>query len=259
MARDLTTQSDRVLEESRAVLHDNRAGGRHRRAVSIGKGSAELKQRNLMKRIKLIGGSLLAIVFAAMIAGLALDGIGFTGLMVAFLAIVASTFLFSVYPKVRVPRRSDLNTGDVRQMVSRTELWLEHQRPALPPPAVTLVDQIGVQLDALGLQLEHVDPVHPAAVETRKLVGETLPGMIDAYRKIPAPLRREQRAGGIPDDQLVESLGKISTEIDSVTRQLADGALDDLAIRTRYLDYRYGAGEPAALPQPELGPHRQDT
>ena len=74
--------------------------------------------------------------------------------------------------------------------------------------------------------------------------------MIDAYRKIPAHLRKEQRAGGTPDDQLVESLGKISQEIDHVTRQLADGALDDLAIRTRYLDYRYGAaGEPEALPQ----------
>ena len=252
MDRDLTRQSERVLEESRAVLRDNRAGGRHRRAVSIGRGSAELKQKNLLKRIKLIGISLLGIVLAAMVAGLVLDGIGFTGVMIAFLAVVAATFLFSNFPKVRVPRRSDLNTGDVRHMVARTELWLEHQRPALPPPAVTLVDQIGLQLDALGMQLEHVEPLHPAAVETRKLVGETLPGMIDAYRKIPAHLRHEERAGGTPDDQLTESLGKISQEIDHVTRQLADGALDDLAIRTRYLDYRYGAeGEPASLPAPE--------
>jgi len=265
MAHDLTTQSDRLIEESRAVLRDNRAGGRHRRAVSIGKGSAEVKRNNLMTRIKLIGGSLIAIVVAASVIGLVIDGLGFTGIMVAFLAVVAATFLFSNYPKVKIPRRSDLNTGDVRHMVSRTELWLEHQRPALPPPAVTLVDKIGVQLDALGLQLEHIEPLHPAAVETRKLVGETLPGMIDAYRKIPAHLRREERAGGTPDGQLVESLGKISEEIDHVTRQLADGALDDLAIRTRYLDYRYGpgdlgAGEPGALPRPSApGPDRQDT
>ena len=252
MAGDLTRDSDRVLEESRAVLRDNRAGGRHRRTASIGRGSAEVKQRNLTTRIKLIGVSLLSIVFIAMGAGLVLDGIGFTGIMVAFLAVVACTFLFSNFPRVRVPRLDDLNTGDVRHMVTRTELWLEHQRPALPPPAVTLVDQIGIQLDALGAQLEHVEPLHPAAVETRKLVGETLPGMVEAYRKIPAHLRKEQRAGGSPDEQLVESLGKISKEIDHVTRQLADGALDDLAIRTRYLDYRYGAaGEPEALPAPD--------
>lgn len=252
MAQDLTRESDRLLQEGRSLLRDNQDGGRHRRAASIGRGSAELKQRNLMTRIKLIAGSLLAIVLASMIAGIAIDGIGFTGIMVAFLAVVACTFLFSNFPKVKVPKRSDLNTGDVRHMVARTELWLEHQRPALPPPAVTLVDQIGVQLDALGLQLEHIDPLHPAAVETRKLVGETLPGMVDAYRKIPTHLRKEDRAGtGTPDKQLTESLGKISQEIDRVTRQLADGAIDDLAIRTRYLDYRYGAaGEPDALPAP---------
>lgn len=248
---DSTRQSEVILRDARQSLVTQREGGYHRRKGSIGRGSAELRSRNLMTRIKLIGGSLLAIVLVSMVAGIALDGIGFTGIMVAFLAVVAATFLFSNFPKVRVPRFSDLNTGDARQMVARTELWLEHQRPALPPPAVTLVDRIGVQLDALGLQLENIEPLHPAAVETRKLVGETLPGMIDAYRKIPAHLRKEERAAGTPDRQLVESLGKISGEIDRVTRQLADGALDDLAIRTRYLDYRYGTeGEPAALSGP---------
>jgi hypothetical protein len=191
------------------------------------------------------------VLVAAGVVGAIIGGIGFWGVMCTMLAIGAVVAVVG-RRKIKVPRRSDLNTGDVRHMVARTELWLEHQRPALPPPAVTLVDQIGVQLDALGLQLETIEPLHPAAVETRKLVGETLPGMIDAYRKIPAHLRTEQRAGATPDDQLVESLGKISKEIDSVTRQLADGALDDLAIKTRYLDYRYGAeGVPEALPAPD--------
>jgi hypothetical protein len=251
---DSTRQSDTILRDARQSLTTQRDGGYHRRKgkSSVGRGSADLKRRNLMTRIKLIGGSLLGIVLAAMVAGVVIDGIGFTGIMIAFLGIVATTLLFSNFPRVKVPSRRDLNTGDVRHMVARTELWLEHQRPALPPPAITLVDQIGVQLDALGVQLEHVDPVHPAAVETRKLVGETLPGMIDAYRKIPAHLRKEARAGGTPDAQLTESLGKISGEIDRVTRQLADGAIDDLAVRTRYLDYRYGAaGEPESLPPPQ--------
>jgi hypothetical protein len=236
---DEARNHDLILAEARRSLADQRAGGRRRQAP-IGRGSAELRQRNLMTRIKLIGGSLLAIVAAAMVTGIVIDGIGFTGIMIAFLAVVACTFLFSNFPKVKVPRRADLNTGDVRHMVARTELWLESQRPALPPPAVTLVDKIGTQLDALGLQLETVDPGHPAAQETRKLVGETLPGMVEAYRRIPAQLRREKRAGSSPDEQIVESLGKISTEIDQVTRQLAAGALDDLAVRTRYLDYKYG-------------------
>lgn len=250
---DLTRQSDRLIREARQLRDDNRAGGRHRLAGarSIGRGSAELRRKNLKTRIKLIVGALAAIIVASSIIGVVIDGIGFTGIMVAFLAVVAATFLFSNYPKVKVPRRADLNTGDVRQMVARTELWLEAQRPALPAPAVQIVDGIGVQLDALGLQLEGLDQNHPHAVEVRKLVGETLPGMVDSYQRIPGHLRREKSAGGLaPDEQLTESLGKISTEIDSITRQLAQGSLDDLAIKHRYLDYKYGDVEQISQQEP---------
>jgi len=250
---DLTRQSDRLIREARQLRDDNRSGGRHRVAGSrsIGRGSAELRRKNLKTRIKLIVGAMAAILVAASVVGVVIDGIGFAGVMVAFLAIVAATFLFSNYPKVKVPSRTDLNTGNVRQLVARTELWLEAQRPALPAPAVQIVDGIGVQLDALGLQLEGLDQNHPHAVEVRKLVGETLPGMVDSYQRIPAQLRREKSAGGLaPEEQLTESLGKISAEIDSITRQLAQGSLDDLAIKHRYLDYKYGEPEQIADNRP---------
>jgi len=59
-------------------------------------------------------------------------------------------------------------------------------------------------------------------------------------------LRAEPSAGRSPYQELVCSLEKISSEIDGVTRQLAAGAIDKLAIRTRYLDYKYGEeGGPA--------------
>jgi hypothetical protein len=110
-----------------------------------------------------------------------------------------------------------------------------------------MVGKIGVQLDALGLQLEGLDQQHPTALEIRRLVGEHLPEMVDSYRRIPAHLRSEKRAGSSADEQLTDSLGKISEEIDSVTRQLAEGSLDNLAIKNRYLEYRYGgADEPVS-------------
>jgi len=240
---DLTSRSDRVISDARALVRDNREGGRHRIAgkASIGKGSSELRRGNLKQRIKLIGLSLAAILVATSIAGVVLNGIGFVGVMITFFAIVAAVVIFGNFPKVKVPQRADLTrTADAKQLVARTELWLEHQRPALPAPAAALVDTLGVQLDALGLQLANVDPAHPAALETRKLVGEYLPETIDNYRRIPDHLRREERGGSTPDMQLVDSLGKISREIDHVTRQLAEGSLDELAIRSRYLDYKYG-------------------
>jgi len=244
---DSTRESDRILAGARSALTVNQAGGRHRRGAPIGEGSARLRHRNLLQRVKLVVGAVVAILVIAMGAGLVLNGIGFGGIMLTALAVLLAVVVFANFPRVKPPRRADLaRTADARQLVARTELWLEHQRPALPAPAVTLVDRIGVQLDALGLQLEAIDPAHPAAAETRKLVGEHLPDTVEAYRKIPAALRRQDHAGATADARLTESLGRISDELDRVTRQLADGALDDLAIRTRYLEYRYSDAPPVA-------------
>jgi len=193
--------------------------------------------------------AVMGILFAALVTGLVIDGIGFTGIVVTFLAMVAALAVLGTFPRMKVPELGALNRGDVRTMVARTELWLEAQRPALPAPAVNLIDQIGVQLDGLGLQLEGVDPAEPAVSEVRKLVGEHLPGMVESYRRIPANLRREQRDGRNADQQLTDGLGKISAEIDAVTRQLAAGDLDALAVRGRFLDYKYGDGMEQSAPQ----------
>ncbi len=238
---ELTRDSDRILDEARRVRDDNRAGGRHRREGSIGAGSAKLKSKHLTKKLVQLAIGLVGIFVAMGIAGAVLNGIGFWGVMIAFL-MMALLFGGVLTQKVKVPKRADINKGNVQQMVGRTELWLESQRPALPPPAAAIVSDMGVQLDALGLQLEGVDQNHPKAREVRSLVGEQLPEMIDSYQRIPTHMRKEERAGSTPDQQLTESLGKISGEIDSITRQLAEGSLDDLAIKHRYLDYKFGTG-----------------
>lgn len=240
---DLTHDSDRILSDSRALVRDNREGGRHRRTVTIGEGSARIKRKHWLGKLRNVLLALFAIWIAAGGAGLIIEGIGFAGVMAVLVASVVAIAILANYPKLKVPTRADLTKGDdVRRLVGRTELWLEAQRCALPPPAVTLVDQIGVQLDGLGLQLESLDQQHPKAREIRNLVGEQLPEMVDSYRRIPAHLRTEKRAGATPDEQLTDSLAKISGEIDSITRQLAEGSLDDLAIKHRYFDYKFGDG-----------------
>ncbi|WP_394729980.1 hypothetical protein [Altererythrobacter sp. GH1-8] len=240
---DSTRESDQILSAAGRSLAVQREGGTHRPAKSIGRGSADLKARHWKSRIKRILIALAGIWVAAVAAGLILDGIGFTGIMLTFLAAVVAVGVFAKYPKIKVPKREDLKKGDARQMVGRTELWLEAQRAALPPPAVQVVDQLGVQLDALGLQLETIDANNPALNEVRELVGEYIPETIDNYRKIPAHLRGEKHAGKTADERLTQSLTKISGEVDRVTRRMAEGALDDLAIKSRYLDYRFGGPE----------------
>ena len=246
---ETASESSRILAEARASLQRQQAGGRRVAGKSIGRRSAELKRLHMARKAARMAFAFMAILLGAMVTGLVIDGIGFTGIVLTFLAVVAALAVFGMFPRMKVPDLAALNRGDVRSMVARTELWLEAQRPALPAPAVNLIDQIGVQLDGLGLQLEGVDPAEPAVAEVRKLVGEHLPGMVESYRRIPANLRRETRDGRSADQQLTDGLGKISQEIDAVTRQLAAGDLDALAVRGRFLDYRYGDGLEQAAPQ----------
>ena len=232
--------SDLILRQAKQSLVNNRDFGGRRN--SIGRRSAALKREHAARQVKRALATVGAIVFAAMVAGLIIDGIGVTGVLVTMLAIFATVAFFAAVPKLKAPTRESLRGSDVKSLVGRTELWLEQQRPALPAPAVQLVNTLGLQLDALGSQLDGLTDNAPAAIEVRKLVGDHLPELISSYTAIPRHLRGEAQGGGSPDQHLIDSLGKISTEIDSVTRQLASGAIDNLAIKTRYLDYKYGAG-----------------
>ena len=231
--------SDVILREARQSLAAQRAGGRRR---PLAQGAASIKARHFGRKLRNMALAVVGIWLGLTIVGSIISGIGFTGLAMGAAATVAAVWLFGSYPKLKVPSRADIDPAspDVRALVGRTELWLESQRRALPPPAVKLVDQIGLQLDALGEQLVGLDQASQQAVEVRKLVGQHLPEMIDGYQKIPEQLRYEERAGTTPAKQFIDGLQTISGEIDSVTRQLAAGALDNLAIKTRYLEYKYG-------------------
>ncbi len=239
---DLTRESDRLLSDSRKLLVENRAGGRHRRVVPIGRESAQVRNRHTLKKLRNIAIAAAAIFAFSTLTGIIVGGIGFVGLVLAFFALVAAAGIFAVYPRISIPQTGDLNKGTPRQMVARTELWLEAQRPALPAPAVALVDDLGVKLDLLGQQLETAPQSHDSIRDIRELVGETLPEMVQSYTRVPAAMRGEEHAGASADQRLIEGLGKISGEIDSINRKIADGALDDLAVQHRYLGYRYGDG-----------------
>ena len=240
---DSTHDSDRIMASAKSSLTHQRAGGRRVGGGSIGKGSARIKRQHLTSKLLRLAMALAVIVIASMAFGAFVSALGFEGLFVTVLLMIVAGFFLLRYPRLKMPRREDLTRGDQKQTVNRTEWWLEAQRPALPAPAVRLIDHIGSQLDGLGAQLTGLDENTPAAVEVRKLVGEHLPQMVASYTAIPSHLRSEERAGGTPDVQLVDGLQRISGEIDTVTRQLAEGALDELATRNRYLDYRYGGPE----------------
>lgn len=236
--------SDRILSDAQAVLARQRAGGR--RVQTIGRRSAERRRLHALRKAVRIALAVAAIAVVTMGAGLLLNGIGLTGLFFAVLAGLLAVIVLATWPRLSVPEIGALNRGDVKTLVGNTELWLENRRPALPTPAASIVDRIGGQLDVLGVQLEGLGENRPEAVEIRKLIGETLPDIVSTYTRIPQHLRGERQGGSSPDEQLSESLARISGEIEQITRDLAAGEIDGLAVRAKYLGYKYGEGPEGA-------------
>lgn len=229
-----------ILRAAQNSLTFQQRGGR-RSGGAIGRRSAELRRRHVLNKLIRASLAIAAILFGVSVTGIVIGGIGLGGFVLTILALVVAAGLLLTFPRLKVPDLGALNRGDVRGTVGRTQLWLEQQRAALPPPAARLLDGIGMRLDALGSQLEGIDAGEPAVGDVRRLIGEHLPGIVASYTRIPAHLRGETRGGKTADEQLTEGLVKISGEIDELSRKLAEGDLDALATEARYLDTRYGA------------------
>jgi hypothetical protein len=219
MSKSLTSQSDQIIADAAAVKRRVQMG------PSIGSKSRALKREHMWKKIAAIAISIGVILFY--------------GVLLTVLAAVVATVVLGSGMKLKVPTPERLAKEPLKVLAGKTEIWLESQRPALPAPAVTLVDQIGVQLDMLAPQLQTLEENSEPAREIRKLVGEHLPELITGYRKIPASMRQEKRGERTPDEQLIHGLGVIEREIASATRTIAEGDADKLAIRGRYLELKY--------------------
>ncbi|BCA59055.1 hypothetical protein [Sphingomonas sp. HMP6] len=211
---------DRTRAERRAMVAQRRRG------------------TSVAKRFAVAAGADLAIIVAAILIGWFVPlGMGGALLVGALLILVTLFALFANFtPTVRAEQ---LPAVPLKLLPSRTGEWLDTQRKALPAPAQTLVDGIGVRLDMLSPQLATLDEQQPAAAELRKLIGEQLPDLLRDYAKVPPALRSVARNGKSPDAQLAESLRLIDAEIGEMSEHIAQGDLDSLATRGRFLEIKY--------------------
>ena len=233
MSNSLTSQSDQIIADAANVKRRVQMG------PSIGNKSRALKRQHMWKKVAAIAIAIGVILVTAGVVGAIINGIGFYGVLLTVLAAVVATVVLGSSMKLRVPTPEKLAKEPLKVLAGKTEIWLESQRPALPAPAVTLIDNIGVQLDMLAPQLQTLEENSEPAREIRKLVGEHLPELITGYRKIPANMRKEKRGERSPDEQLLHGLSVIEREIAGATRTIAEGDADQLAIRGRFLELKY--------------------
>lgn len=227
------SRSDRVLADAEAVLRRHSARGH-----SVSTRARQRRNAGLMRKAKYIFWTLLAVLLGSAVAGFIMP-LGVTGVMIALGVMIAAVVLIGLIPTEGRVKTEALAQTDLAALPLKTEIWLENQRKALPAPAVTLVDSIGVKLETLAPQLERLNDQEPAAQEIRRLLADHLPELVTGYQSIPEPLRREERNGRVPEHQLVEGLSVIDAEIARMSETLASGDLDKLATQNRFLELKY--------------------
>lgn len=198
-----------------------------------------LRLGNAVRRLVRAALVSLAIPLVALFISLFTGGLGDRWLVIIFLLMIVSFWTLAIFPRTRAPDSADLRNTPLRQLPARTLLWLEANRPLLPPPGRAMLGRIESGLNQLSPQLATLDERHPAALEVRKLIDEHLPALVESYTRIPARLRNQPHAGATPETQLVDGLAIIAREIDMMTGEIARGELDALATRGRYLETRY--------------------
>ena len=220
---------------------------RNVRMPPIGTKSQALRRAHFWGKVSKAALAVGVVLVGAGIVGAIIDGIGFWGVMITGIAGAAAAYVLMRYPEMPMPTTESLRQTDLGTLAGKTEIWLEAQRPALPAPAVTIMQDIGVRLDQLAPQLQTLDENDPASREVRKLVGEHLPELINGYKRIPESLKRKEHGGKTPEQQLLDGLKLIDREIETMTGQISRGELDKLAVRGRYLELKYDhAGDTGA-------------
>ena len=227
------SRSDRVLADAEAVLR------RHsERGQSLSARARQRRNAGLMRKVKYAFWAVLTVLLGSVVAGFVLP-LGTTGVMIALGVMIAALLLIALLPTETKVKSEALAQTPLTALPLQTEIWLENQRKALPALAITLVDSIGVKLETLAPQLERLDPQDPAAPDVRRLLSDHLPELVTGYQSIPQPMRREQRNGRVPEQQLIDGLGVIDAEIARMSEQLASGDLNKLATQNRFLELKY--------------------
>jgi hypothetical protein len=225
---------DRLLARGEELIERSRA----RTEGALATRTRKRREAEILARLGRVAAADAVIIIAAITIGMFVP-LGMFGALAVMMLLILATLLFASLPVTSAPRVEQLVQVPLKALPATTERWLETQRLALPAPARTLVDSIGVKLETLAPQLARLDESSPAANEVRKLIGEQLPELVKGYGLVPEPLRTVPRNGMTPDQQLAQGLQVIDEEIAEMTAQLAQGDLDALATRGNFLQIKY--------------------
>lgn len=227
MARDV----DEMLARAGAVMarHGATPAAISAQGRRVGRAAGELGRR-AVRALGAVG------VTGAGLAGygLAVGGVGtevLIGSALALPTLAAGVMLLPTRREVPAPKFAELPLG---RLGTEAEDWLVRRRAMLPRSVAPLVDRIAARLHEIGPQLAPLAAGDANAVDAKRLLGEHLPRLVDAYLAVPASAR-----DGEPEAQLAGGLAIVAGELNRIGQALAAAKVQDLAVEGRFLEARY--------------------
>lgn len=196
-----------------------------------------LKRRTeaLIRRLaRMVGGATLVAVIA-FVWGLVVGPIGFSGVALTMLTMIAVFFFLAFFPREPDIAARALPETPLNTLPAQVEDWLALQRRALPAPSRNTLDHIIMQIDGLTPDLQRLTTADPRAADAQRLLSDHLPRLVQSYTDVPERLRVDQ---GV-ERQLQEGLDVVRTELDRLSRDLGRDRLDAFEVEGRFLETRY--------------------
>lgn len=181
------------------------------------------------------------------VGAMSLTGVGLAGVGIAATGIAAIDLLIAgafalpaigagvmLLPTRRAIAPAKMAQAPLARLAPEAEDWLVRRRPDLPRAACGPADAIVTRLHELAPQLAQLKDGDPEAGEARRLIGQHLPRLLDAWAAVPLSAR-----AGDAEAQLAGGLKLVAEELGRLTSGLAKAKLDDLAVEGRFLEARY--------------------
>ncbi|MFM6852586.1 MAG: hypothetical protein ACKOUM_00715 [Sphingopyxis sp.] len=232
----MASEVDQLVERSTQVLDRVAARSAALQPSAI---ASRRAMRRMQRFIIIAVAGVAAITIATGLWAAISGGIGILGVVAFALAIAAMLILAALFSREGDISAAALVETPLPQIADMAGRWIQQERLALPPPAQSLTDSIGQRIAALRPQLQMLDGATPPAQEMRRLIGEELPVLVESYKRVPVDLRQKNRNGRVAEQELLDGLRLLDTEISQLSSTIAATDMDKLASHTRYLELRY--------------------
>lgn len=176
-----------------------------------------------------------AVALFAFFWGLFIRPIGFSGVMLTLLAMMATFVLLAIFPRRRQSTPASFATQPPALLPHAVADWLDRQRHLFPRSVQTTLDRLQHKIEILGPELTQLPESDPAQAASQRLLTDHLPRLVERYSEVPDRLRQSADAQG----HFTDGLQAIETELDRLLATLGRERLNQLEVEGKFLEQRY--------------------